>query len=176
MESIKSQTIEIYPTFWEAFSESLPKLKSEMLGYQTKVKQSEHDLNKISCLPKLSQEDYLTLEIMFNLYIFTVEESRCILNSDCDKFEQILQTMSIVSLWSIEFEKYLKNKLKLTTTKTNEIMTEILELSSVESSMSSKNLKTLLDEKTELQSKAYDLHIEKVKEKIRNLYLKLICY
>ena len=70
MESIKSQTIEIYPTFWEDFSESLPKLKSEMLSYQTKVKQSEHDLNKISSLPKLSQEDYLTLEIMFNPYFF----------------------------------------------------------------------------------------------------------
>ena len=55
-------------------------------------------------------------------------------------------------------------------------MTEILEFSSVESSVSCENLKTLLDEKTESQTTAYHNHIKYVKEKIKNLYLKLICY
>ena len=168
MQAIKSQTIEIYPKFWEKFTNSLSNLSEEMANYASNSLERQAN--------KLSNEDKLNLEMILNLYIFIVEESQCIINSDCERFEQILQTMSIVSLWSIEFEKYLKNKLKLSAKKTNEIMTEILEFSSVESSVSYENLKTLLDEKTESQTAAYHNHIKYVKEKIKNLYLKLICY
>jgi len=167
MESIKSQTTEIYPTFWKDFNDSLPKIIQEMSYNSNLVDQDKYQYNSKS---KPSE-----LQMLLNLYIFIVEESQSILNSNCDKFEQILQTMSIVSLWSIEFEKYLKNKLKLSTAKTNKIMTEILEFSNVEHSKINYRLENLLDEQTESQSLAYQKHIQYVKEKINNLYLKLIC-
>jgi len=172
MESIKSQTIEIYPKFWKDFNDSLPKIIQDM-SYNTNLV----DQDKLEPEYQYNSKSELSeLQMLLNLYIFIVEESQSILNSNCDKFEQILQTMSIVSLWSIEFEKYLKNKLKLSTAKTNKIMTEILEFSNVEHSTINYKLEHLLDEQSKSQSVAYQKHIEYVKEKINNLYLKLICY
>ena len=65
MQAIKSQTIEIYPKFWEKFTNSLSNLAEEMANYESNSLERQAN--------KLSNEDKLNLEMMLNLYIFIVE-------------------------------------------------------------------------------------------------------
>ena len=143
MEHIRTESIKIYPNFWCDYAKSLKFISTAG-----------------------------ELEELINLYVFLVEYTNNIFITNCVEYKPILASMSILSLWSIEFNSYLLQFYR--SGESTDIMKEILEFSNIERSLSDQNINDLLLVESRCNS-VYTSHISYVKEKMNKLYLKLIC-
>lgn len=143
MDVIRSNTNEIYKTFWLDYDK-----------YNKKFKGS-----------------YNELEELFNLFFFIIDKTTSIVQKKCENYEDILSILSILSLFFIEMRNYLLKNNKFNNCEINPVMKIFMDNSCFINDLDNKSIENVLfnDENNEIiveQNK-------KSKENIYNLYLKL---
>ena len=147
MDVVRKKTEKIYPNFWLAW-----------------------DSDNFICI----QSDSCEFAKMLNLYIYLIKKTKMIFKQNCDNYMEILESMSIMSNWSIEFQSLLNTDFDEEIA--SDIMGEIFAFSSLEICFGEAEYKQLFDGNDSDQLRIYDNHIKFIVEKINKIYLKLLSY
>lgn len=168
MDIIKNQTITLFPEFWSNYIEFSDSKSNNKFNHKILLK--KEDKFKFNSVVEASINK---IDDLFTLYYFLIDLTDKIYNNKCDDYNEILANLSIFSLWCIELDKILRLELNIDNSISTDIMNELIMTSNIETNMNNKQISKLLSVKNDNENIEY-FSISKIKEKVYNLYLKLI--
>ena len=168
MDVIKNQTITLFPEFWSNYIEFSNSNSNNKFNHKILLK--KEDKFKFNSVVEASINK---IDDLFTLYYFLIDLTDKIYNNKCDDYNEILANLSIFSLWCIEFDKILRLELNIDNSISTDIMNELIMTSNIETNMNNKQISKLLSVINDNENIEY-FSISKIKEKVYNLYLKLI--
>lgn len=168
MDILKQQTITLFPEFWSNYSEFSNSKSNYKFNHKNLLKND--DIYRFNHAIETIMNK---IDNLFTLYYFLIYLTDKIYNNRCNNYKEILANLSIFSLWCIELDKILRLELNIDNSISTDIMNELIMISNIETNMNDKEITKLLSNKNDNEDIEY-CSISKIKEKVYNLYLKLI--
>ena len=168
MDILKNQTITLFPDFWSNYSEFSNSNSNNKFNHKNLLK--NEDIYRFNSDIETSIHK---IDDLFTIYYFLIDLTDKIYNNKCDDYNEILANLSIFSLWCVELDKILRLELNIDNSISTDIMDELIMSSNIETNMNNKQISKLLSNKNDNENIEY-FSITKIKEKVYNLYLKLI--